>query len=291
MDYILPDSIFESHDSYVSEVCRIYEKDNRSWYENLLWKHVGIESLLNGSFTDFILSREFSIRLFSDRIILPENLVLHTRNSTSLVLKDISAILALVSLFSSHESISLDTTTWTFLTSFLVTFIHSCKSKGVFGFTIPNTPYFSHTLFSIMPKNLNPEFGIEIFSHELLCRFPFCLRLYKIQLFHKIRSRIRKNNSYILHKSFFIVYKSIKQCLIVCVQNLIGRDEFSKEDKICLSVRIFLFFCEIICNKILSFIIIEILIRCSQRSFNGFYGCIGSSYSPLEFGYLSGKNT
>jgi len=151
MDYILPDSIFESHDSYVSEVCRIYEKDNRSWYENLLWKHVGIESLLNGSFTDFILSREFSIRLFSDRIILPENLVLHTRNSTSLVLKDISAILALVSLFSSHESISLDTTTWTFLTSFLVTFIHSCKSKGVFGFTIPNTPYFSHTLFSIMP--------------------------------------------------------------------------------------------------------------------------------------------
>ena len=154
MDYILPDSIFESHDSYVSEVCRIYEKDNRSWYENLLWKHVGIESLLNGSFTDFILSREFSIRLFSDRIILPENLVLHTRNSTSLVLKDISAILALVSLFSSHESISLDTTTWTFLTSFLVTFIHSCKSKGVFGFTIPNTPYFSHTLFSIMPTSL-----------------------------------------------------------------------------------------------------------------------------------------
>ena len=151
MDYILPKSIFESHHSNVSEVCRVYEKDNGSWYENLLWKHIGIESLLNCSFTDSILSSEFSICLFSDRIILPENLITGTRNSTSLVLKNISAILALVSLFSSHESISLDTTTGTFLASFLVTFIHSCKSKGVFGFTIPNTPCFSHTLFSIMP--------------------------------------------------------------------------------------------------------------------------------------------
>lgn len=151
MDHILPKSIFESHHSNVSEVCRVYEKDNGSWYENLLWKHIGIESLLNSSLTDSILLSEFSIRLFPDRIISPENLILHTRNNTSLVLKDISAILTFISLLSSHEPISLDTMTWTFLASFLVTFIHSCKSKGVFGFTIPNTPYFSHTLFSIMP--------------------------------------------------------------------------------------------------------------------------------------------
>ncbi|NCO31340.1 hypothetical protein GW891_00455, partial [bacterium] len=25
------------------------------------------------------------------------------------------------------------------------------KNKGVFGFIIPNTPYFSHTLFTIKP--------------------------------------------------------------------------------------------------------------------------------------------
>jgi len=111
MDYVLPDSIFESHDSNVSEVGGIYKEDNRSWYENLLWKHIIVEFLLNGSFTDSMLSREFSICLFPDRVILPKNLITGMRNSTSLILEDISAILTFVSLFSSHESISLDTMT------------------------------------------------------------------------------------------------------------------------------------------------------------------------------------
>ena len=165
MNHILSDSIFECHNSNVSEVGGIYEKDDRSWYENFLWKSLGIESLLNCSFTDSILSSKFSIRLFSDRVISPENLILHTWNSTSLVLEDISAILASVSLFSSHESISFDFVTRTFLTSFCVTFIHFGKSKGVFGSIMPNTPYFSHTLFSIMPNLLNFTFKI---SHRFL---------------------------------------------------------------------------------------------------------------------------
>lgn len=152
VDYSLSDSILKSHDSNVSEVDGIYKKDY--WYENLLWKYIGIKSLLNGSFTDSILSSEFSVRLFSNRIISPENLITRMRNSTSLVLEDISTILAFISLFSSHKSISFDSATRAFLASFLVTFIHFGKSKGVFGFTIPNTPYFSHTLFSIVPTFL-----------------------------------------------------------------------------------------------------------------------------------------
>lgn len=78
VNYLLPESILKSHDSNVSEVRGIYEKNNGSWYENLLWKHVGIESLLNRSFTNSMLSSEFSTCLFSDRIISPEDLILHT---------------------------------------------------------------------------------------------------------------------------------------------------------------------------------------------------------------------
>jgi hypothetical protein len=34
---------------------------------------------------------------------------------------------------------------------FCITFSHLNKSKGVFGSIMPNTPSFSHTLFSNMP--------------------------------------------------------------------------------------------------------------------------------------------
>ena len=78
VNHIFANSILKCHDSYVSEVRGIYEKNNGSWSENLLWKHIGIESLLDRSFTDSILSSKFGICLFSDRIIPPENLILHT---------------------------------------------------------------------------------------------------------------------------------------------------------------------------------------------------------------------
>jgi hypothetical protein len=60
-----------------------------------------------------------------------------------------------MSLFSSHESIFLDGVSTTFLALFCITFSHLYKSKGVFGSIMPNTPSFSHTLFSNMPKILS----------------------------------------------------------------------------------------------------------------------------------------
>ncbi|MEA3387604.1 MAG: hypothetical protein U9Q66_04465, partial [Patescibacteria group bacterium] len=39
------------------------------------------------------------------------------------------------------------------------------KNKGVFGSIIPNTPYFSHTLFTIMPKYM-PLYRNKLLSSE-----------------------------------------------------------------------------------------------------------------------------
>jgi len=161
MDYILPDSIFESHDSYVSEVRRIYKENNRSWYQYFLRKDIIVEFLLHGSHADSILGGKLSVCLFSDGVIFPDTCIIGVYKSASLVLKDISTILAFVSLLSSHESIFLDLATRAFFASFLITFIHSGKSKGVFGSIMPNTPYFSHTLFSIMPGFASYERTIE----------------------------------------------------------------------------------------------------------------------------------
>ncbi|NCO31327.1 hypothetical protein GW891_00380, partial [bacterium] len=56
------------------------------------------------------------------------------------------------------------------------------KNKGVFGFIIPNIPYFSHTLFTIKPK-IHRSFTSMDF---LITCFNFCFNLiYNIICFIK----------------------------------------------------------------------------------------------------------
>ena len=114
-----------------------------------------IKPLLYCSDTQRICFTQFLISLFVSRIIFPELFILYLSlflTSTSLILKDISTILTFISLFSSHESIFFDGISATFFASFRITFSHLYKSKGVFGTIMPNTPIFSHTLFSNMPE-------------------------------------------------------------------------------------------------------------------------------------------
>lgn len=103
----------------------------------------------------------------------------------------------------------------------------------------------------------------RVFLRFLLSCLPFGLCFHKIELLYKVRSRIRHNDRHVFNKRLLVVYECIKQDFVVRIQNLIGRDEFSEEYEVSLSVRILLFFCKIARNEFLRFIIIEILIGCS----------------------------
>ena len=91
------------------------------------------------------------ICLFSKAIFIPEyrgNIFSLTR----IVLKYMTTILTFISLFSSLKTIFFDQNRMAYLTAFYITFIHETKNKGVFSYIMPNTPFFSHPLFTIMPN-------------------------------------------------------------------------------------------------------------------------------------------
>ena len=176
--------VFKCHHSCISKVGRVYEENDVCWYEYYSGQNIFIESFLYCSNTEQIGITEFFVSLLVEGVVFPKFLVLYLTLllvDTSFVLKNISAFLTFIPLFSSHESIFLKGIVPTFFAPFCVTFSHLYKSKGVFGSIMPNTPIFSHTLFSNMPKNrirnkdsclrknpLTPRgFSLKIFFRQL----------------------------------------------------------------------------------------------------------------------------